>query len=107
MRVSNQLKDVWRIKKEEKRRKEKESLFIAGSNKLATLDPDRQILTATSMSTDSDNLSFVLRGINDVAYEQRPIPEGFFYCQHRCPSLLIIHLVNDDQVLVQVKKTGV
>ncbi|KAF8812548.1 xylitol dehydrogenase [Phlegmacium glaucopus] len=42
------------------------------------------------MSADTDNLSFVLRGINDVVYEQRPIPE-----------------VNDDQVLIQVKKTGI
>ncbi|KAG5342514.1 hypothetical protein C0989_000642 [Termitomyces sp. Mn162] len=37
----------------------------------------------------SDNLSFVLRAVEDVAYEQRQIPE-----------------ISDDQVLVEVKKTG-
>ncbi|KAH9951645.1 xylitol dehydrogenase [Amylocystis lapponica] len=38
----------------------------------------------------SDNPSFVLRGIEDVVYEQRPIPE-----------------VTGDEVLVSVKKTGI
>ncbi|KAG5724994.1 D-xylulose reductase A [Termitomyces sp. T112] len=38
----------------------------------------------------SDNLSFVLRAVEDVAYEQRQIPE-----------------ISDDQVLVEVKKTGI
>ncbi|CAL1700824.1 unnamed protein product [Somion occarium] len=38
----------------------------------------------------SDNPSFVLHGINNVAYEQRPIPE-----------------ISDDEVLVEVKKTGI
>ncbi|KAH9938211.1 xylitol dehydrogenase [Fomitopsis serialis] len=38
----------------------------------------------------SDNPSFVLRGINDVVFEQRPIPE-----------------IADDEVLVDVKKTGI
>ncbi|KAI0736184.1 xylitol dehydrogenase [Fomitopsis betulina] len=38
----------------------------------------------------SDNPSFVLRGINDVVYEQRPIPD-----------------ISDDEVLVEVKKTGI
>ncbi|OBZ70304.1 putative D-xylulose reductase A [Grifola frondosa] len=38
----------------------------------------------------SDNPSFVLRGIEDVVYEERPIPE-----------------VTDDEVLVEVKKTGI
>jgi hypothetical protein len=56
----------------------------------------------------TDNLSFVLRGIGDVVFEQRPIPEGYILSSasvimttHRSP------LVHDDQVLVQVKKTGV
>jgi len=38
----------------------------------------------------SDNPSFVLRAIDSVAYEQRPIPE-----------------ISDDDVLVEVKKTGI
>ncbi|TDL29456.1 xylitol dehydrogenase [Rickenella mellea] len=38
----------------------------------------------------SNNKSFVLRGIEDVVYEERPIPE-----------------INDDEVLVEVKKTGI
>ncbi|CCM03159.1 uncharacterized protein FIBRA_05281 [Fibroporia radiculosa] len=38
----------------------------------------------------SDNPSFVLRGVEDVVYEQRPIPE-----------------IADDEVLVAVKKTGI
>ncbi|KIM46077.1 hypothetical protein M413DRAFT_441139 [Hebeloma cylindrosporum] len=38
----------------------------------------------------SDNLSFVLRGIEDVVYEQRPIPE-----------------IKENEVLVTVKKTGI
>ncbi|GLB33922.1 putative alcohol dehydrogenase GroES-like domain [Lyophyllum shimeji] len=38
----------------------------------------------------ADNPSFVLRAVNDVAYEQRPIPE-----------------ISADQVLVEVKKTGI
>jgi D-xylulose reductase len=37
-----------------------------------------------------DNISFVLRGIEDVVYEQRPIPE-----------------ISDDEILVEVKKTGI
>ncbi|KAG6873737.1 hypothetical protein C0995_011556 [Termitomyces sp. Mi166 len=37
----------------------------------------------------SDNPSFVLRAVEDVTYEQRPIPE-----------------ISGDQVLVEVKKTG-
>ncbi|KAF5388228.1 hypothetical protein D9615_000511 [Tricholomella constricta] len=37
----------------------------------------------------SDNPSFVLRAVEDVVYEQRPIPE-----------------ISGDQVLVEVKKTG-
>jgi D-xylulose reductase len=37
-----------------------------------------------------DNPSFVLRGVEDVVYEQRPIPE-----------------VSDHEVLVEVKKTGI
>jgi hypothetical protein len=55
----------------------------------------------------SENLSFVLRGIGDVVYEQRPIPEGYSIVSvgdhgtHRSP------LVHDDQVMVEVKKTGV
>ncbi|EJD01200.1 xylitol dehydrogenase [Fomitiporia mediterranea MF3/22] len=36
------------------------------------------------------NKSFILRGINDVIYEERPVPE-----------------VGDDEVLVEVKKTGI
>lgn len=54
----------------------------------------------------TDNLSFVLRGIGDVVYEQRPIPEGYSIVSigdHDNSSIL----VHDDQVLVQVKKTGV
>jgi len=39
---------------------------------------------------DTDNLSFVLRGVEDVVFEQRPIPE-----------------IKDDEVLVTVKKTGI
>jgi len=38
----------------------------------------------------SDNISFVLQGIERVSYVQRPIPE-----------------IRDDQVLVEVKKTGI
>ncbi|KII95079.1 hypothetical protein PLICRDRAFT_48049 [Plicaturopsis crispa FD-325 SS-3] len=38
----------------------------------------------------SDNPSFVLRAINDTTYEQRPIPE-----------------ISEDEVLVEVKKTGI
>ncbi|KAJ7180212.1 xylitol dehydrogenase [Mycena crocata] len=38
----------------------------------------------------TDNPSFVLKAIEDVVYEQRPIPE-----------------ISGDQVLVQVKKTGI
>ncbi|KDR83630.1 hypothetical protein GALMADRAFT_235925 [Galerina marginata CBS 339.88] len=38
----------------------------------------------------TDNPSFVLRGIDDVVYEQRPIPE-----------------IKGDEVLVAVKKTGI
>lgn len=42
------------------------------------------------MCQNHDNPSFVLRGIDDVAYEERPIPE-----------------VTGDEVLVNVKKTGI
>ncbi|TFY58409.1 hypothetical protein EVJ58_g6428, partial [Rhodofomes roseus] len=38
----------------------------------------------------SNNPSFVLRGINDVIFEERPIPQ-----------------IGDDEVLVEVKKTGI
>jgi len=38
----------------------------------------------------SDNPSFVLRGVEDVIYEQRPIPE-----------------ISDNELLVEVKKTGI
>ncbi|KAJ6628733.1 xylitol dehydrogenase [Mycena sp. CBHHK59/15] len=38
----------------------------------------------------SDNPSFVLKAIDDVVYEQRPIPD-----------------ISGDQILVQVKKTGI
>ncbi|PCH41102.1 xylitol dehydrogenase [Wolfiporia cocos MD-104 SS10] len=38
----------------------------------------------------SDNPSFVLRSIGEVVYEQRPIPE-----------------IRDDEVLIEVKKTGI
>jgi D-xylulose reductase len=38
----------------------------------------------------ADNLSFVLRGVGDVVYEQRPIPE-----------------ISDNEILVEVKKTGI
>ncbi|KAL5487813.1 hypothetical protein ACEPAI_5921 [Sanghuangporus weigelae] len=38
----------------------------------------------------SENKSFILRGINDVIFEERPIPE-----------------IGDDEVLVEVKKTGI
>lgn len=38
----------------------------------------------------SDNISFVLQSVEKVTYEQRPIPE-----------------IRDDEVLVQVKKTGI
>ncbi|PCH41103.1 xylitol dehydrogenase [Wolfiporia cocos MD-104 SS10] len=38
----------------------------------------------------SDNPSFVLRGVEDVVYEQRPVPE-----------------IRDDEVLIEVKKTGI
>jgi D-xylulose reductase len=38
----------------------------------------------------TDNPSFVLRGVEDVVYEQRPVPE-----------------IKDEEVLVTVKKTGI
>ncbi|KAI0091981.1 xylitol dehydrogenase [Irpex rosettiformis] len=38
----------------------------------------------------SNNPSFVLRGVEDVVFEERPIPE-----------------ISDDEVLVEVKKTGI
>jgi D-xylulose reductase len=55
----------------------------------------------------SDNPSLVLRGIEDVIYEQRPIPESRYsslgptrsLCAHYC-------LVKENDVLVAVKKTG-
>ena len=55
----------------------------------------------------TDNISSVLRSIGDVVYEQRPIPEGYSIVSigdHDNSSLALVH---DDQVWVQVKKTGV
>lgn len=53
----------------------------------------------------SDNPSFVLKGIDDVVYEQRPIPEGesIGTSSHRFAEDLP---VTGNQVLVEVKKTG-
>jgi D-xylulose reductase len=53
----------------------------------------------------SDNPSFVLRAIEHVAYEQRPIPESRFklsLVSYQSQSWT----VSDDDVLVEVKKTG-
>ncbi|CAA7259867.1 unnamed protein product [Cyclocybe aegerita] len=65
-------------------------------NKIDALQEVPQfLLTPTALhpihsSHMSDNPSFVLRGVEDVVYEQRPIPE-----------------VSGDEVLVAVKKTGI
>ena len=62
------------------------------------------------MTTYKDNRSFVLRGIDDVVYEERPIPHGTF------PSPVVDvldsdlgHLlspVGEHEVLVEIMKTG-
>ena len=57
----------------------------------------------------SDNKSFVLRGIKDTAFEPRPVPEG-----ETLPIPIFLQLVDvtvsqvsRDDVLVEVKKTGI
>lgn len=56
----------------------------------------------------TDNPSFVLRAIEEVAYEERPVPESKLVR----PTVLIHTLkypaiqVSGDEVLVEVKKTG-
>jgi len=62
------------------------------------------------MTTYKDNRSFVLRGIDDVVYEERPIPHGTF------PSPVadvldsdlggLLSPVGEHEVLVEVMKTG-
>lgn len=64
------------------------------------------LLSAASIM--SDNPSFVLRGVEDVIYEQRPIPEGTLACI-RSPIYYRSYTYNtvaDNEVLVEVKKTG-
>lgn len=56
----------------------------------------------------ADNPSFVLRGIDDVVYEQRPIPERTsLYAEHH-PSDVEgqANPAGPDDVVVEVKKTG-
>jgi hypothetical protein len=60
----------------------------------------------------SNNPSFVLRGIEDVVYEERPVPTGkigFCHCDASSLIYVPIHIqstVGDNEVLVEVKKTG-
>ena len=62
------------------------------------------------MATYKDNRSFVLRGIDDVVYEERPIPNGPFVSPPSPTSSTLIRLllspVGEHEVLVEVKKTG-
>jgi hypothetical protein len=57
----------------------------------------------------SDNTSFVLQSVGQVTYDQRPIPESvalLYSIVVRGHSQTYSHTVRDDEVLVQVKKTG-
>ena len=56
----------------------------------------------------SDNTSFVLQSVGQVSYDHRPIPESvpFSYTTAIGDILKPIYTVADDEVLVQVKKTG-
>lgn len=52
-----------------------------------------------------DNPSFVLKGIENVVYEQRPIPDSRFHLfPAHGPSC---RSVADNETLVEVKKTGI
>ena len=54
----------------------------------------------------SDNLSFVLRSIEHVVYEDRPIPESTLECTTSIFESHMQKIVSDHDVLVEVKKTG-
>ncbi len=56
----------------------------------------------------SDNPAFVLKGVEDVVYEQRPVPEReWIICYvNGAHSSLTSIAVRDDEVLVAIKKTG-
>jgi D-xylulose reductase len=54
----------------------------------------------------SDNPAFVLRGIEDAVYEQRPIPESTLECDPHATKYFTETTVSDKEVLVEVKKTG-
>lgn len=57
----------------------------------------------------SNNPSFVLRSIEDVAYEERPVPESGeqnLIQSFRKDFTSERHIVSDTEVLVAIKKTG-
>jgi hypothetical protein len=55
----------------------------------------------------SDNLSFVLQSVGKVSYENYPIPESaVFHDWSKHVSQPSLSTVRDDEVLVEVKKTG-
>jgi hypothetical protein len=58
----------------------------------------------------ADNLSLVLRAVENLAYEQRPIPDSrdliILLAAGSSLNLSLSLAVSGDQVLVEVKKTG-
>ena len=57
----------------------------------------------------SDNPSFVLQGVGQVSFEDRPIPESTVVSLYVIPLWrfqIYTLTVGEDEVLVQVKKTG-
>lgn len=68
----------------------------------------RTIIAGRLLPNMTDNPSFILRGVEDVVFDQLPIPESkccmfvrVFFTIHRK-----FYKVLDDEVLVAVKKTG-
>jgi hypothetical protein len=59
-----------------------------------------------AMAGKDDNLSLVLNAIQDVSFQQRPIPKIRKVIQHESSQSDSLFLVGDHEILVEVKKTG-
>ena len=56
----------------------------------------------------SDNISFVLKSVGQVSFDHRPIPESLSVPPHVVMRGHRIYspIVSEDEVLIEVKKTG-
>lgn len=57
-------------------------------------------------ATKDDNLSFVLNAIQDVSFQQRPIPKSRQLIYIHILRLIYCSPVGEHEILVEVKKTG-